>query len=64
MVLLYSTPGIMKPVRLRIFIRRLKMLMCRIIVIQNDFASIEKELAIDTEVLNIILVINISIKSP
>ncbi|QJB30152.1 hypothetical protein HF329_02025 [Chitinophaga oryzae] len=39
------------------FIRRLKMLMCRIIAIQNDFASIEKELAIDTEVLNIILVI-------
>ncbi|MGG5207686.1 terpene synthase family protein [Chryseobacterium sp. MIQD13] len=38
-------------------IRRLKMLMCRIMAIQNDFASIEKELAVDTEVLNIILVI-------
>lgn len=36
---------------------RLKMLMCRIMAIQNDFASIEKELAVDTEVLNIILVI-------
>ncbi|MEC5142021.1 terpene synthase family protein [Chitinophaga sp. 212800010-3] len=38
-------------------IKRLKMLMCRIMAIQNDFASIEKELAVDTEVLNIILVI-------
>ncbi|SEN71766.1 hypothetical protein SAMN04488505_11275 [Chitinophaga rupis] len=38
-------------------IRRLKMLMCRIMAIQNDFASIEKELAVATEVLNIILVI-------
>lgn len=38
-------------------IKRLKMLMCRIIAIQNDFASVEKELGIDTEVLNIILVI-------
>lgn len=38
-------------------ILRLKMLMCRIMAIQNDFASIEKELAVDTEVLNIILVI-------
>lgn len=38
-------------------IRRLKMLMCRIIAIQNDFGSIEKELAVDTEFLNIILVI-------
>lgn len=38
-------------------IKRLKMLMCRIIAIQNDFGSIEKELAIDTEILNIILVI-------
>jgi len=37
-------------------IKRLKMLMCRIMAIQNDFASIEKELAVDTEVLNIILV--------
>ncbi|MFN1215617.1 terpene synthase family protein [Chryseobacterium kwangjuense] len=38
-------------------IRRLKMLMCRIIAIQNDFGSIEKELAVDTEFLNIILII-------
>lgn len=38
-------------------ILRLKMLMCRIMAIQNDFASIEKELAVDTEVLNVILVI-------
>lgn len=38
-------------------IKRLKMLMCRIMAIQNDFASIEKELAVDTETLNIILVI-------
>lgn len=38
-------------------IKRLKMLMCRIMAIQNDFASLEKELAIDTEILNIILVI-------
>lgn len=37
-------------------IKRLKMLMCRIIAIQNDFASIEKEMAVATEVLNIILV--------
>lgn len=38
-------------------IKRLKMLMCRIIAIQNDFGSIEKELAVDTEFLNIILII-------
>lgn len=38
-------------------IKRLKMLMCCIMAIQNDFASIEKELAIDTEILNLILVI-------
>ncbi|PUZ25511.1 hypothetical protein DCC81_14600 [Chitinophaga parva] len=38
-------------------IKRLKMLMCRIMAIQNDFASIEKELAVATEVLNVILVI-------
>ncbi len=38
-------------------IKRLKLLMCRIMAIQNDFASLEKEMARDTEVLNIILVI-------
>ncbi|MFD2033973.1 hypothetical protein ACFSKL_04170 [Belliella marina] len=38
-------------------ILRLKMLMCRIMAIQNDFASIEKEMSVDTEILNIILVI-------
>ncbi|MEC5142986.1 terpene synthase family protein [Chitinophaga sp. 212800010-3] len=38
-------------------IKRLKTLMCRIMAIQNDFASIEKESVVDTEVLNIILVI-------
>ncbi|WPO89275.1 terpene synthase family protein [Chryseobacterium sp. HR92] len=38
-------------------IKRLKMLMCRIMAIQNDFASVEKESVIDTEVFNIILVI-------
>lgn len=38
-------------------IQRLKMLMCRIIAIQNDFGSIQKELPVDTEILNIILVI-------
>ncbi|MPS65930.1 hypothetical protein [Chryseobacterium sp.] len=38
-------------------IKRLKMLMCRAMAIQNDFASIEKELAVETETLNIILVI-------
>lgn len=38
-------------------IKRLKMLMCRIIAIQNDFCSLEKELAVETEFLNIILVI-------
>jgi len=38
-------------------IKRFKMLMCRIMAIQNDFASIEKELKVETETLNIILVI-------
>ncbi|MCQ9639391.1 hypothetical protein MP478_08305 [Chryseobacterium sp. WG14] len=38
-------------------IKRLKMLMCRIITIQNDFSSWERGLAVDTEVLNIILVL-------
>ncbi|PWN71957.1 hypothetical protein C1631_004900 [Chryseobacterium phosphatilyticum] len=47
-------------------IQRLKMLMCRIMAIQNDFASIEKEWGIDTEIMNIILVVknqyNISVE--
>ena len=38
-------------------IQRLKMLMCRIMAIQNDFASLAKELAVDTEILNIVRVI-------
>jgi hypothetical protein len=37
-------------------ILRLKMLMCRIMAIQNDFASLEKELLVDTEILNIVIV--------
>lgn len=43
-------------------IKRLKMLMCRIMAIQNDFVSIEKELAVNTEVLNIILVMKYQYK--
>ncbi|MBS0029254.1 terpene synthase family protein [Chitinophaga sp. 22321] len=38
-------------------IQRLKALMCRIMAIQNDLASLKKELAIDTEILNIVVVI-------
>lgn len=38
-------------------IQRLKMLMCRIMAIQNDFASLSKELAVDTETLNIVMVL-------
>lgn len=38
-------------------IERLKMLMCRIMAIQNDFASLEKELLVDTELLNIVFVL-------
>lgn len=38
-------------------IQRIKMLMCRIIAIQNDLASLQKELAVETEILNIVLVI-------